>query len=130
MNRADILSLAVEKVKSLGYECYFPVYESTMHSNNRPTYCFITDGTNIGYMQSNHWGCGMNFSTVHVPNSIIGSGCSIGDDISVKDIDDALIKKSFSTPVWVKHNGEKYKSWEDFVQNSLTGKISKEIIKL
>ena len=71
MDRSIILLQAVEVVKSFGYKCFFPRYYTLQ---KQPTYCFITDGTNIGYMQANEFGYGICFSTIHKPNKKHGNG--------------------------------------------------------
>lgn len=138
MDRTTILLQAVEVVKSFGYRCFYPQYYS--NRNEKPTYCFITDGTNIGYMQSNDWGCALNFSTIHKPHSKNGCGFGIADDVLLKDVTKELIECTFSNPRWanvksygVNSNNKpiiKYASWEDYIKNSLTGKICKEIVEL
>jgi hypothetical protein len=128
MDRTTILLQAVEVVKSFGYRCFFPRYASTFVE--KPTYCYITDGTNIGYMQSNDWGCALSFSSVHKPSRENGMGCGIADNVLLKDITKELIERTFGTPKWVKTKPIKYASWEDYTKNSLTGKICKEIVEL
>ena len=84
MDRTTILLQAVEVVKSFGYRCFHPQYYS--NRNEKPTYCYITDGTNIGYMQSNNFGCALCFSSVHKPSRENGMGCGIADDVLLKDV--------------------------------------------
>lgn len=128
MDRTTILLQAVAVVKSFGYRCFHPQYYS--NRNEKPTYCYITDGTNIGYMQSNDWGSALDFSTIHKPSRENGMGCGIADDVLLKDITKELVERTFGTPKWVKTKPIKYASWEDYIKNSLTGKICEEIVEL
>ena len=128
MDRTTILLQAVEVVKSFGYRCFYPQYYS--NRNEKPTYCYITDGTNIGYMQSNDLGYALSFSSVHKPSRENGMGCGVADDVLLENVTKELIEQTFGTPKWVKTKPLKYSSWEDYIKNSLTGKISKEIIEL
>lgn len=138
MDGTTILLQAVEVVKSFGYKCFYPQYYS--NKNKKPTYCYITDGTNIGYMQSNDWGCALDFSTIHKPHSKNACGFSIAEDVLLKDVTKELIEQTFRNPDWanVKSYGVgsnnqpiiKYASWEDYIHNSLTGKICKEMVEL
>lgn len=138
MDRTTILLQAVEVVKSFGYKCFYPQYYS--NRNEKPTYCYITDGINIGYMQSNDWGCALDFTTIHKPHSKNGCGFGIADDVPLDKVTKELIEQTFGNPRWanvrsygVGSNNKpiiKYASWEDYIKNSLTGKISKEIVEL
>ena len=128
MDRTTILLQAGEVVKSFGYRCYSPRYASSF--NEKPTYCYITDGTNIGYMQLNDLGCALSFSSVHKPSRENGMGCVIADDVSLDKVTKGLVERTFGTPKWVKTKPIKYASWEDYIKNSLTGKICKEIVEL
>ena len=127
MDRSTILLQAVEVVKSFGYRCFFPRFYTLQ---KHPTYCFITDGTNIGYMQANELGYGICFSTIHKPSRENGTGCGVANNVLLKDVTKELVERTFGTPRWVKNKPIKYASWEDFTKNSLTGKISEEIVEL
>lgn len=126
MDRSIILLQAVEVVKSFGYKCFFPRYYTLQ---KQPTYCFITDGTNIGYMQANEFGYGICFSTVHKPNKKHGRAFGIADDVPLDKITKELIERTIDSKN-IKTKIEKYTSWEDFTKNSLTGKICEEIVEL
>ena len=138
MDRSIILLQAVEVVKSFGYKCFFPRYASTFVE--KPTYCFITDGTNIGYMQANDFGSALDFSTIHKPHSKYGTGVGVADNVLLKNVTKELIDRTFGNPCWtnvraygVGSNNKpiiKYASWEDYTKNSLTGKICEEIVEL
>ena len=138
MDRSIILLQAVEVVKSFGYKCFFPRYASTFVE--KPTYCFITDGTNIGYMQANDFGSALDFSTIHKPHSKYGTGVGVANNVLLKNITKELIEQTFGKPCWtnvraygVGSNNKpiiKYASWEDYAKNSLTGKICREIVEL
>lgn len=126
MDRSIILLQAVEVVKSFGYKCFFPRFYTLQ---KQPTYCYITDGTNIGYMQANDWGCGICFSTVHKPNKKHGNGFGIANNVPLDKITKELIKHTIESKN-SKANVDKYTSWEDYTKNSLTGKICEEIVEL
>ena len=138
MDRSIILLQAVEVVKSLGYNFFFPRYATTFVE--KPTYCFITDGTNIGYMQANDWGSALNFTTIHKPHSKYGCGIGVANDVLLKYVTKELIERTFRNHCWanVESHGVgsnnkpiiKYASWEDYTKNSITGKICKEIVEL
>lgn len=129
MDRSIILLQAVEVVKSFGYRCFFPRFYTLQ---KQPTYCFITDGTNIGYMQSNDLGNAMCFSTIHKPNRKHGEGFGIADNVPLDKITKGLIERTFfGVPLRVNTKYiSKYKSWEDYIKNSLTAKICEEIVEL
>ena len=54
----QLFLLGVEKIKSLGFKCFQPKGEKLY------TFCKITDGKNIGYMQIGDYGDCFNFGTV------------------------------------------------------------------
>lgn len=126
MDRNIILLQAVEVVKSFGYKCFFPRYYTLQ---KQPTYCYITDGVNIGYMQANEFGYGICFSTIHKPNKKHGNGFSIANNVPLNKITKELIERTIDSKI-DKTNVEKYTSWEDYTKNSLTGKICEEIVEL
>lgn len=126
MDRNIILLQAVEIVKSFGYKCFFPRYYTLQ---KQPTYCFITDGTNIGYMQANEFGYGICFSTIHKPNKKHGNGFGIANNVPLDKITKELIERTVENKN-SKANVDKYASWEDYTKNSLTGKICEEIVEL
>jgi hypothetical protein len=126
MDRSIILLQAVEVVKSFGYKCFFPRYYTLQ---KQPTYCYITDGTNIGYMQANEFGYGICFSTIHKPNKRHGNGFGVANNVPLDKITKELIKHTIESKN-SKANVEKYASWEDYTKNSLTGKICEEIVEL
>jgi hypothetical protein len=126
MDGSIILLQAVEVVKSFGYKCFFPRYYTLQ---KQPTYCFITDGTNIGYMQANEFGYGICFSTIHKPNKKYGNGFGIANNVPLDKITKELIERTIENKN-SKAKVEKYTSWEDYTKNSLTGKICEEIVEL
>jgi hypothetical protein len=126
MDRSIILLQAVEVVKSFGYKCFFPRYYTLQ---KQPTYCYITDGVNIGYMQANEFGYGICFSTIHKPNKKHGNGFGIANNVPLDKIAKELIERTIENKN-SKANVEKYASWEDYTKNSLTGKICEEIVEL
>lgn len=126
MDRTTILAQAVDIVKGMGYKCFFPRFYTLQ---KQPTYCFITNGTNIGYMQANELGYGICFSTIHKPNKKHGSGFGIADNVPLEEITKELIERTIDSKN-DKTNVEKYSSWGDFVTNSLTGRICEEMEEL
>jgi hypothetical protein len=126
MDRSIILLQAVEVIKSFGYKCFFPRYYTLQ---KQPTYCYITDGVNIGYMQANEFGYGICFSTIHKPNKKHGNGFGIANNVPLDKITKELIERTIENKN-SKANVEKYASWEDYTKNSLTGKICEEIVEL
>lgn len=126
MDRSIILLQAVEVVKSFGYKCFFPRYYTLQ---KQPTYCYITDGVNIGYMQANEFGYGICFSTIHKPNKKHGNGFGIANNVPLDKITKELIERTIENKN-SKAKVDKYTSWEDYTKNSLTGKICEEIVEL
>ena len=126
MDRSIILLQAVEVVKSFGYKCFFPRYYTLQ---KQPTYCYITDCTNIGYMQENEFGYGICFSTIHKPNKKHGNGFGIANNVPLDKITKELIERTIENKN-SKAKVDKYTSWEDYTKNSLTGKICEEIVEL
>lgn len=134
MTHIDYFLSAVEKIKSLGYKCFQPKGDKTY------TFCKITDGKNIGYMQVGEYGDCINFGTV----SKYGSQYRIINpnennkyfqyEFSIEDITKEVIELTFNEyPNWhsTNHNKvTKWDSWEDFVKNSLDAKIWKEFVEL
>lgn len=129
MDRTTIFAQAVDIVKGMGYKCFSPRFYTLQ---KQPTYCFITDGTNIGYMQSNDLGNAMCFSTIHKPNRKHGESFGIADNVPLDKITKGLIERTFfGVPLRVNTKDiSKYKSWKDFITNSLTAKICEEMVEL
>lgn len=102
---------AVDKVKSLGYKCFG-------FNDNVYNFAFITDGVNIGYMETSLGG--IRFTTVHINSRGCGGGFCIDDRYAPKDITEEVIKKSFSHSgghEWARNAYiKKYKSWEHYVK--------------
>ena len=128
-----VLEQAIERIKSMGYSCFVPKYKNDF---GKHTYCYITDGKNISYMQTDHWKSGIEFSTTHKPSKECGTGFAIEkNDITrafdVEDITEDVIKMTFGTPKWaMKYKSIKYANWEEFCEKSLTGKICVELVEL
>jgi hypothetical protein len=133
-HRYEIIDKAIDVVKSFGYKCFYPLYES--FKGEKPSYCFITDGKRISYMQSDHWGSCIEFSTIRKS----GKQCLIYKDreshsFAIADITNELIERTFYQPLFGVtnnmnnhiYNDKCYRDWEDFVKNSLTGKICKGV---
>ena len=128
MNVRQNVAEGVNIIKSLGYDCYFPVFSSS--HNDEVTYCYFTDGTKIGYMQSDVYGITLEFSTVHKPNKRNGTGFGVANRVVNEDINKELIEKCFKGPEWADKSVPKYKSWIDYEINSLTGQLCDDWIKL
>ena len=129
-HRHELIKKAAELVKSLGYKCFYPLYDS--YKNEKPTYCYITDGKRISYMESDSWGSCIQFSTTRK----IGNSCCVyknqnNREFLLEDITEDLINRTFYQPIWgAKDTDKSYNDWEDFKKNSLTGKLCKEFIEL
>ena len=88
-------------------------------------YMHFSKNNNIGYCQLGHFKYGISFSTVHLPNSIVGTGFGLDDSYS--GIENATVvdaEKSFVIyPNWAKPDERKhvrkYKNLEDFLKNKL-----------
>lgn len=128
---------AIKQVKSLGYLCFYPNYKTNLYGEI--LYCYITDGTRISHLTINHWKSALNLITTHKPSSNCGTGFSIRNDkgsydLYAEDLTDELIRTSFgnySNGFGSAYTIQKYKDWEDFKNNSLTGKLcKKDFIKL
>ena len=134
MTRIEYFLKGVEKIKSLGYKCFQPKGKETY------TFCEITDGKNIGYMQVGDYGDCFNFGTV----SKYGSQYRIINpnednkyfqyEFDIEDITKEVIELTFKEfPNWQTNDHRKvtkWSSWEDFAKNSLDAKIYKEFIEL
>lgn len=134
LTREEFFLMGVEKIKSLGYRCYQP------KGDKSHTFCNITDGKNIGYMQLGEYGDCFNFGTV----SKYGSQYRIMNpnednkyfqyEFDIEDITKEVIELTFrNRPNWSttdKDNVVKWNSWEDFAKNSLDAKIWKEFVEL
>ena len=131
----NLIAEAIEIVKSFGYKCYFPLYKSNYDGIK---YFYFTDGKNIGNICLNEWDSALILTTVHIPTNKIGTGFTIyktskDNWFFPSDLTDEVLKKTFvgkpfgysSCP-----SGVKYKDWEDYKKNSLTGKLCKEFIEL
>ena len=94
----------IEQVKRAGFKVYM--------RKPTDTYLYFTDGSRIGYLQTER---GVySLSSVHVPNSEAGTGFGIDDCMGT--IDRASLERAFViAPHW--HRGEtpaKWKNWEAF----------------
>lgn len=126
MDRTTIFAQAVDIVKGMGYKCFFPRFYTLQ---KQPTYCFITDGANIGYMQTDELDYGICFSTIHKPNKKHGEGFGIANNVPLDKITKELIERTIDSKN-KKTNVKKYTSWEDFATNSLTGNVCEEMVEL
>ena len=136
MNTNNYLEQAINIVKGFGYKCYTKVYKYKNYNTDEINYCYITDGTNISYMDCKGKYCPLHFGTIVKR----GSRCAIYNDDNcrsrdffLEDIDEELIKRTFNTPFWyLKESRDeviiKYKSWEEFVKED--SKFGGEMIEL
>lgn len=122
----EILKMAVEKIKELGYQVYIP-NDSEPH-----LYAHYTDGKNIAYIQVEYFGRGIEITTVHKPNKISGEGYQIsGNDeaIDPKNLTIELLNKGFlALPYWARNDKlpNKYTLLE-WLETTWSGKRAKLI---
>lgn len=82
----------IQAIKNAGFQVYMRKPEDS--------YCIFTDGSNLGYLQSNQWR-GVSLSTVHVPNTSTGTGFGIADGLSVSDLTAENLREAFQhSPQW------------------------------
>lgn len=135
MKGKELFKQGVEKIKSLGYSCYQP-----QSDNKDMTFCKITDGINIGYMQLTNWGDSFNFGTVSKKGNQYGIK-NISEknkyfeyEFGLEDITKEVIELTFKKyPNWnVNDCGEvvKYKDWKEYTEKSLDSKIYKGFIEI
>jgi hypothetical protein len=137
MNRQNVcIKKAVEIVKSLGYKCFYPKSNTTNIDNI--TYCYITNGENISYMQSNWYGDAVELCCLYKPNKECGSSCKIyngeNEEFAFEELTKDVIESTFKLPNWIKRKAEANKvklwDWEDYCKNSLTIKLNFELIEM
>lgn len=130
----ELFLQGVERIKALGYKCFQPV------SNSEMTYCKITDGVHIGYMQLGQCGDSFNFSTV----SKYGSQYRLINpnetnryfeyDFGLEDITKEAVELSFRKyPNWAttdKSEVVQWKNWEEYATKSLDAKLYKGFVEL
>ena len=95
----------IEMMKAQGWAVY-------VRSSN-PTYCYVTDGTNICYVQ---WSDNREMvSSVHMPNKTTGTGYGLFDRITPENVRQAMLTLS---PNWAsgrdRQSVRKYKDWDEF----------------
>lgn len=96
----------VEMILKAGYKVY-------MYKPDRE-YCFVTDGTHIGYCQWSN--CRPRVSTVHLPSSKAGTGFVIAYEITEETIKAAIFTHC---PHWFNYKEysdsiRKYRDWEHY----------------
>ena len=102
----------IDLIKVQGYRVFV--------SKNQPdpTYCFYTDGKQIGYAQ---WGSMSTFgvSTVHIPCRECGTGFLFSDEITPETIRGALQSLA---PHWALQRDvqavRKWRDWDHFLNSS------------
>ena len=82
------------------------------------TYCFFSDGVNVGYVQNSGPFGGATISTVNVPNRSCGTGFNIGDT----DLTKESLSRAFAyAPHWASSRDcqelSKYRDMEDFLKS-------------
>lgn len=131
MNKLTPFESLRKELKEAGLRVYMPKRSDT--DPQHYTYAYVTDGTNIAYIEEYSRGSFMgSLSTVHVPAKYIGTGFGIiGDPRSGRE-EDAFtveaVKKAMNTvvPHWFpQYRGKvtKWNSWDEFEAkhwNSLT----------
>lgn len=107
--------------------CGFTVW----HRLDAKTFCYYTDGKNIGYAQ---WPCYLiEISSVHVANNICGTGFKICDYLMLSDLKENLVKGFSMYPNWATESDRlavnKYKNWDDFYNKGLFSKEKWQVIE-
>jgi hypothetical protein len=97
------------QLKSLGYQVFV--------NPNNDRFAFFSDRKNIGYAQEETLGGPYSFSTVHKPNSYVGTAFGMGRG----DITKENAEKCFCVaPDWASNSDrgqvQKYKSVENFLK--------------
>jgi hypothetical protein len=77
----------IELIKAQGYRVFI--------RGEKPTYCFFTDGTRIGYAQWEAYR--QSVSSVHMANKLTGTGFGVADEITPASLKEAL---NMSYPHW------------------------------
>jgi hypothetical protein len=97
------------QLKSLGYQVFI--------NPNNDRFAFFSDGKNIGYVQEETLGWPYSFSTVHKPNTYVGTGFRMGHgDITKENAEKCFLL----APNWASNSDrgqvQKYKGMEDFLK--------------
>lgn len=96
----------LDLIKQAGFQVHM------RHVNDN--WCYYTDGTQIGYLQQDRLGV-VSISTVHKPNSITGTGFSMGATLD-------LPRGFIHSPGWADSRDRasvvKFKDWDAFVKSS------------
>jgi hypothetical protein len=99
----------IDFIKSCGYRVF-------VRDLKQPTYCYYTDGINIGYAQ---WCNDPGVSTIHKPNKHCGTGFKVSDSITAMNL-----KAGFSVaPEWATQADrqeaakQKYADWNEFARS-------------
>lgn len=97
---------AIKAIADSGFDVYMREPQST--------YLLFTDGTRIGYMQENRLG-GLSLHTVHIPNSRMGTGLSVAEDLGVNDLTAETLSKAFMlAPDWARGDVGTIRKWHSF----------------
>lgn len=87
--------------------------------NPTDTWCYFTDGKNIGYLQTDSLK-GLSISTVHIPNCTSGTGYGLTEGrLRIEDISETVLRDAFIlAPSWADQRSRasvvKWKDWETF----------------
>lgn len=97
-----------------------------VRDTENPTYCFFTDGKNIGYAQ---WsGIRESISTVHKPNKSTGTGFIVACEITQETL---LTAMQTIAPHWVsaadRASVRKYRDIDDYLRDSKWNSEFKEV---
>lgn len=94
------------------------------------TYCYVTDGINIAYVQ---WGsmCTQGVSTVHKPDSNVGTGFKLAEQITLDSVRAAM---HCVAPSWAskkeRESVRKYRDWNEFQRaGSFNGELVRVVFK-
>lgn len=86
-----------------------------------PTFCKYVKDDNIGYVQTNRYKTGLDFSTVHKANRDIGTGFQVASDVVKPTIE--MAEQAFMlAPHWCSSSRlssvVKYKSWDQYLKEN------------
>jgi hypothetical protein len=99
-----------------------------VRDTENPTYCFFTDGKNIGYAQ---WGgISESVSSVHEPNKSTGTGFNVAGEITRETL---LAAMQTIAPHWASASDRasvrKYRDIDDYMKASKWNSELKEAVK-
>lgn len=110
----------INSIKIAGFDVYM--------RNTNDTYCFFTDGTNIGYMQESYFQGGYDLSTVHVANIVCGTSFSIERECHAPITREQLLKAFAVCPSWF--HGKMPTKFKDFAYFHNHSDFNKKLVKV